>query len=218
MLATKSMWPYVDWWCNPMTLDAPFDKIIKPGPAYSHCRQTLASNRQDVYCVLLTGRPVVCKPAVMSWLHYFECMPYRCYFKPAPEVDTLEYKFQVFAQLLQEFPQATKLEIWEDRVEHVEQFQAWVPSVPTLQVTVRAVVPKPCWVPPKFNVYQHVQRYHQQNQQQQQQAAEDEPQEQETTTTTTPYVRRRPSNNNNTRGRGARRGRARGRPSNNRQA
>lgn len=121
-------WPHKGggWWSKPESLCIKsFDlKLIE------HVKQDalISINDTESYTVLLTGRISIFQKIVKEILRknglpYFDAY----YFNGGNRKGggTEQYKLEVLEQLKEEFPSATKFEMWEDRVEHIPSFVEW---------------------------------------------------------------------------------------------
>lgn len=110
------------WWANPNSLCLDTYEI-KP---IEHVKDDLLKKILDLdtYTVLLTGRIERCQKAVKEILRVNN-IPYldAYYFNNSHR--TLDFKLSILTELKQMFPEVEKMEMWEDREEHIPHFEEW---------------------------------------------------------------------------------------------
>lgn len=148
----KTPWDKAGWYGRRETLEPPLVPDPAPKEMFIKevCQSLLENKRNpDVIAVLLTGRHGGMKHQVLRICHdgdlidvqrkpsekglFFEIIDpnIQCYFKGdnglLPNAkkpgETLPWKIWIMKQFLVLFPELEKVEIWEDRIKHVEKFK-----------------------------------------------------------------------------------------------
>lgn len=132
---TGEEWPHKGWWGRSESLDMNiFD--IKP---IDNVVQDYRVEHNDPYTVtvMITGRHEGLREEVTSILeqHGLEFDHYLLK-KRSP---TIKDKIEKLESLLQKYPEVNTVEIWEDRSEHVEDFQSWGDKKQGIEVIVNHV-------------------------------------------------------------------------------
>lgn len=114
------------WWSTKESLDMEvFD--IAPGPAYEDFYKSVEINNDTsspVLTMMMTGRNVAIKDAVLDILRVHEMEPHLAIFKPDYfPASTLAYKIEALYVLVNKFPNLEEIIIWEDRLQHAEAFR-----------------------------------------------------------------------------------------------
>jgi hypothetical protein len=114
------------WWSTKESLDMEvFD--ISPGPAYEDFYKSVEINNETsspVLTMMITGRNVAIKDAVLDVLRVHEMEPHLAIFKPDYfPASTLAYKIEALYILVSKFPNLEEIIMWEDRLQHAEAFR-----------------------------------------------------------------------------------------------
>lgn len=135
---TGQPWPYQGWWGRPETLQPPIlpepipkDLLIqKVFDAYNMARAD-----DNVWNVLLTGRPIRLRRRVREICDYFQIYFDEEYYKGMRGIPSAEDTFDYKAGIIKTRLLHNELEcvsIWEDRSEHVGRFTALAGEIKAL--------------------------------------------------------------------------------------
>jgi len=128
---TGKLWPYEGWWSKPESLLPPFEAPL----IQSTYREYKAAKRAPgTKVIVMTGRmgtPAL-KRAVQTVLrnagirHTFGD---DLFLKPPGSSNTASYKLNTLEKLAKRYPTVTTLDMWDDRADHVGDFQAKIRSL-----------------------------------------------------------------------------------------
>lgn len=118
---TGEEWPYKGWWGRSGSLDMnvfdiqPIEEVVD--------RYKEEYNDPQTVTVMMTGRHEGLREDVMTILNAFD-LEFDHYLlkKKSP---TIKDKLEKLESLLSKYPNINKVEIWEDRANHVEHFKEW---------------------------------------------------------------------------------------------
>jgi hypothetical protein len=126
---TGKLWPFERWWSVPQSLEAPLEVAPKPEikSAYNDAVRDPAG-----FVIVMTGR-LHTKPmlkAVQSALQragYPKHTPGDNLFLKNPALrDTAAWKKQMLRGFMKRFPNVEAIHMWDDRGEHVQQFETQI--------------------------------------------------------------------------------------------
>mmetsp|Transcript_23712 Transcript_23712/g.40835 ORF Transcript_23712/g.40835 Transcript_23712/m.40835 type:complete len:251 (-) Transcript_23712:83-835(-) len=110
-------WPYKGWWHRHESLLPPLK--VFPGPALDDFHQRVG--QPNTLTIMATGRRHHFSHIVNHIMEAAGVKPHRSYLNHTP-FDTLDYKFSLIEDLLEELPKLQRIELWEDRPEHAYSF------------------------------------------------------------------------------------------------
>jgi 2'-5' RNA ligase len=109
---TGKQWPYARGWNRwPESLFPPL--VSHPGPALPHYNACFGQSGS--LTVLLTGRLLGTREAVLAILYQHSVYPEQCFFKDTPVQETTPaYKTRTVGQLLQNYPDVNYVKVFDD--------------------------------------------------------------------------------------------------------
>lgn len=121
---TGLKWPYkgTGWWSKVETLNHKIFEIKLNDWVAKDALESI--NDVNRYSVLLTGRMPRFSSSIKEICRLNGLPYFNAYFFNDSK-GTLAFKLDKLEQLRKEFPDAKKLNMWEDRKEHIPEFVAW---------------------------------------------------------------------------------------------
>lgn len=116
---TGISWPYRGWWGCIESLMPPLVPVL-PGDEWYFCDVVSAQKKDDGYLVLMTGRLDIFRERVLELIENVGMRFDEIYFGKS-NVKTFVMKCERIRDLLSRGKYSV-LEIWEDRIEHIDGF------------------------------------------------------------------------------------------------
>jgi hypothetical protein len=143
------------WWHNPDALLGPLKSIVTPGFAMPKYMRDLKQDNQMT--IVLTAKSQECIASVLYYLELYTRNKNikQVYCKPEKTLDSYQYKTSVINDIITKYPSIEKVNMYDDRKEHVSLFKSWSKENPLLsnkQVQVYEVIAPPCYVPLACNI------------------------------------------------------------------
>lgn len=118
---TGQDWPYAGWWGQPLSLDSKiFDMPTIPMVMSAYKSERTNSN---TLMVMLTGRITKLGGIVKNILDEKGLTFDEYHYNRGGSTDVA--KKRTLDELLEKYPSATSVEMWDDREEHLPIFQEW---------------------------------------------------------------------------------------------
>lgn len=118
---TGQKWPHRGWWSQPMSLDMKiFDIQAMPEVVADYEKEKAKDN---ICVVMLTGRLAKMDAEVKAVLDAKGLTFDEYHYNTGGSTDMS--KRWTMEKLLKKYPEATEIEMWDDRVEHVPIFEEW---------------------------------------------------------------------------------------------
>ncbi len=118
---TGKDWPYVGCWSKPESLDMNiFDIPIIKDTVIDYAREL---TNENTLMVLLTGRLRRLENEVKKVLTSHNLVFDEYHFNRGGS--TLEGKLNALTKLIENHPNVTEVEMWDDRLEHIPYFEQW---------------------------------------------------------------------------------------------
>lgn len=132
---TGNKWPYEGWWGRALSLDTSiFEMSVVPETLSAYNKE---KTNPETLIVMLTGRMSKLASEVKLILDEkglkFDVYEYN------RGGNTLDSKIKSLERLLSEHPNVTELELWDDRIPHVEEFQKWGDSKENLTFKINII-------------------------------------------------------------------------------
>jgi hypothetical protein len=147
-------WPFKGWWGRAESLDSRIyfqknpdahikgldENIFEANPI----TKTVSSygeeiSKPDTKVILLTGRHLGVGKLVTKLLND-KGFKFDDYIYKTGNLDTADFKLEIFDKIIAEYPDLEEITIWEDRDEHVDIFNewAWLPRL-DLKITIHHI-------------------------------------------------------------------------------
>jgi hypothetical protein len=118
---TGKTWPFPGWWGQPLSLDMDiFEMPTVPMVISAYKKEKV---NPETCMVMLTGCMVKLGDLVKKILDSKGLRFDEYHFNRGGSTETA--KMKTMESLLGKYPDATELEMWDDRLEHIPIFQAW---------------------------------------------------------------------------------------------
>lgn len=132
---TGQDWPHVGWWSKKESLDTEvFDN--KPMSSVINAYKRESSN-PNTLVVMMTGRIPKLSKEVEGILAsnglQFDKYLYN------NSSDTLKFKLGKLDEFINNYPDLVSMELWDDRTEHISEFQKWGDSHPEIDFKINHV-------------------------------------------------------------------------------
>lgn len=118
---TGKVWPFPGWWGRALSLDM----TIFDMPTVPMVMKAYEQEKKDPHTcmVMLTGRMVELGDLVKSILDAKGLEFDEYHFNRGGKTEVA--KMKTMSKLLEKYPKAKELELWDDRIEHIPIFQEW---------------------------------------------------------------------------------------------
>jgi len=114
-------WPYLGWWGRDESLDSTVWKMAPIKEVYDAWQKEVKN--PETITVLLTGRLVKQSHLVKG---ITDSIGYKFdYYLFNNRGATLQNKISHLNNLLKQYPDVREVELWDDRMEHFEEFERW---------------------------------------------------------------------------------------------
>lgn len=132
---TGVKWPHEGWWSKPLSLDTTiFEMSVVPETIDAYHKE---KSSPETLIVMMTGRMSKLSSEVKVILDekglVFDVYEYNY------GGDTLTSKLKTLEKLLSQYHNVTEVELWDDRIPHVEEFQKWGEAKTHLKFKVNIV-------------------------------------------------------------------------------
>ena len=132
---TGQEWPHKGWWGKVDSLSDVFDNTPIESTIEAYKREKSSPN---TLVIMMTGRIRSLGNRVEEILRDNGLVFDRYIYNEGGS--TLEYKLKSLEELLIEFPSVKIIEMWDDRIEHVDDFRKWGDMKDDVHVVVNHVV------------------------------------------------------------------------------
>jgi hypothetical protein len=117
---TRKEWPHKGWWGHPMSLDPIFDMPLIKSVFKDYQKE---ASDKEACLVMMTGRPITLANQIKKILNKYGLRFHEYHFHRGGSTDAS--KMITITELLAKYPKVDKVEMWEDRPDHVTIFETF---------------------------------------------------------------------------------------------
>ena len=118
---TGEPWPHKGWWAQPLSLDMDIFDIRPNESVVSDYKKEIADD--NTLTVLLTGRLQRLSKEVENILSAYGLSFDGYFYNTGGSTDS--FKIKTMLGLKDQFPSIENIQMWEDRLEHINLFNSW---------------------------------------------------------------------------------------------